>query len=81
MDGAIICPDVHIGNRCIIGAGNIVIKDIPDNSIAVGNPATIKRKTSLPPNLRFPLTNKFQKNAGKIWSIKKKPYLCIDLEK
>lgn len=42
--GAIICPGVTIGNRCIIGAGSVVTKDVPDDSLAVGNPAIVKRK-------------------------------------
>jgi acetyltransferase-like isoleucine patch superfamily enzyme len=33
---------VKIGNNVIIGAGSVVTKDIPDNSIAYGNPARIK---------------------------------------
>lgn len=36
--GAIICPGVTIGNRCVIGAGSVVTKDIPDDSLAAGNP-------------------------------------------
>jgi len=44
--GAIICPGVTIGNRCIIGAGSVVTKDVPDDSLAVGNPAVVKRKFS-----------------------------------
>ena len=39
--GSIILPGVHIGSRVIIGAGSIVTKDIPDNSVAVGNPARV----------------------------------------
>lgn len=39
--GAIILPGVHVGNRVIIGAGSIVTKDIPDNSVAAGNPARV----------------------------------------
>lgn len=39
--GSIILPGVHIGNRVIIGAGSIVAKDIPDNSVVVGNPAKV----------------------------------------
>ena len=31
----------NIGKKCIIGAGSFVIKDIPDYSIAVGNPARV----------------------------------------
>ena len=39
--GSIILPGVHIGNRVIIGAGSVVTNDIPDNSLAVGNPAKV----------------------------------------
>ncbi len=42
--GAIVCPGITIGNRCVIGAGSVVTKDIPDDSLAVGNPAIVKRK-------------------------------------
>ena len=42
--GAIICPGVTIGDRCVIGAGSVVTKDIPDDSIAVGNPARVIRR-------------------------------------
>lgn len=31
--GAIILPNTHIGNRVVIGAGAVVSKDIPDNSL------------------------------------------------
>lgn len=40
----VICPGVTIGNGCVIGAGSVVTKDIPENSMAVGNPATVIRK-------------------------------------
>jgi maltose O-acetyltransferase len=40
----VICPGVTIGNRCVIGAGAVVTKDIPDDSLAVGNPAKVIRK-------------------------------------
>lgn len=42
--GAIICPGVSIGNRCVIGAGAVVTKNIPDDSLAVGNPARVIRQ-------------------------------------
>ncbi len=42
--GVIVCPGVTIGKRCIIGAGSVVVKDIPDDCVAVGNPARIIRK-------------------------------------
>jgi maltose O-acetyltransferase len=37
--GAIIQPGVTIGDRVIVGAGAVVTKDVPDDSIVVGNPA------------------------------------------
>ena len=37
----VIIGDVKIGNNVVIGAGSVVVKDIPDNSIAVGNPARV----------------------------------------
>jgi maltose O-acetyltransferase len=42
--GAIICPGVQIGDNCVIGAGAVVTRNIPANSLAVGNPATVIRK-------------------------------------
>lgn len=40
----VICPGVTIGKRCVIGAGSVVVKDIPDDSMAAGNPAKVVRK-------------------------------------
>jgi maltose O-acetyltransferase len=42
--GVTICPGVTIGNRCIVAAGSVVTKDIPDDSLVAGVPAIIKRK-------------------------------------
>ena len=39
----VVCPGVTIGNRCIIAAGSVVTKDIPDDSLAAGIPALVKR--------------------------------------
>lgn len=38
---SIILPNVRIGNKVIVGAGSVVTKDIPDNSVAAGNPARV----------------------------------------
>lgn len=39
-----ICPGVTIGDRAVIGAGAVVTKDVPADSLAVGNPARVIRK-------------------------------------
>ena len=38
---SIIMPGVKIGNEVVIGSGSVVTKNIPDNCIAVGNPAKV----------------------------------------
>ncbi len=40
----VICPGVHIGDNVVIGAGSVVTKDIPDWSLAAGNPCRVLRK-------------------------------------
>jgi maltose O-acetyltransferase len=42
----LILPGVTIGDDVIVGAGSVVTKDIPSNSVAVGNPARVIRPTS-----------------------------------
>ncbi len=42
--GVIIVPGVTIGKNTVIGAGSVVTRDIPDNVLAVGNPARVIRE-------------------------------------
>ena len=42
--GCIIIAGVTIGENAIVGAGSVVTNDIPDNCIAVGNPARVIKK-------------------------------------
>ena len=39
-----VLPGVKIGSNVVIGAGSLVNKDIPDNSLAFGNPCKVHRK-------------------------------------
>lgn len=48
---ATILPGVTIGRNSMVGAGCVVTKNIPDNTVVVGNPARIKGK--VPPKYRF----------------------------
>lgn len=38
-----VLPGVTIGNNCVIGAGSVVNKDIPEGTLAVGNPCHVIR--------------------------------------
>ena len=39
----VVCPGVTIGYGCVIGAGSVVTKDIPDRTFAAGVPAKVIR--------------------------------------
>ena len=39
-----VLPGAHIGAGCVIGAGSVVTRDIPENSLAYGNPCRVARK-------------------------------------
>ncbi len=41
-----IMPGITIGENCLIGAGSVVTKDVPPNSVAVGNPANVIKNVS-----------------------------------
>lgn len=42
-----ICPGVTIGDRSVIGAGSVVVRDIPADCVAVGNPAKVIKRVNL----------------------------------
>jgi acetyltransferase-like isoleucine patch superfamily enzyme len=42
--GVIVNPGITIGDNAVIGSGSVVTKDIPANSLAVGNPCKVIRK-------------------------------------
>jgi acetyltransferase-like isoleucine patch superfamily enzyme len=37
----ILCPNIRIGRNSVVGAGSLVISDIPPNSVAIGVPARV----------------------------------------
>lgn len=41
---SIICKGVNIGSRAIIAAGSVVVKDIPSDCIAGGNPSKVVKQ-------------------------------------
>ncbi len=40
----VILPGVTIGRNCVIGAGSVVTRDIPEGVLAAGNPCRVIRK-------------------------------------
>jgi acetyltransferase-like isoleucine patch superfamily enzyme len=40
-DSVIVCKGVNIGDNSVIGAGAVVVKEIPPNVVAAGNPAVV----------------------------------------
>jgi acetyltransferase-like isoleucine patch superfamily enzyme len=43
-ENSVILPGVRIGRHCIIGANSVVNKDVPDFSVAAGQPAVIIKR-------------------------------------
>ena len=39
--GVSVLPGVTIGDNCVIGAGSVVNRDIPSNTLAAGNPCKV----------------------------------------
>jgi UDP-2-acetamido-3-amino-2,3-dideoxy-glucuronate N-acetyltransferase len=44
--GAVLCPAVEIGEEAFVGAGAVVVKDVPPRVVVVGNPARVLREVS-----------------------------------
>lgn len=61
----IVCPGVKIGNNVVIGAGSVVTKDIPDWSIAVGNPCRVIRTITEEDRKYYYKKNEFDEEAWK----------------
>jgi len=42
--GAILLPGVRIGRNAVVGAGAVVPRNVPENTIVAGNPARVIRE-------------------------------------
>ncbi len=42
-ESRLVLPGVSIGDHSVVGAGSVVTKDVPSNSLAAGNPARVLR--------------------------------------
>ena len=41
--GAVVCPGIEIGEEAFVGAGAVVVRDVPPRVVVVGNPARVLR--------------------------------------
>jgi len=48
---AIVLPGVTIGRRCVVAAGSVVTRDVPDDTLVGGNPAKVIRTLHYPPGI------------------------------
>lgn len=48
-----VCPGVTIGNGCVIGAGSVVTRDIPDNTFAAGVPCRVIREITERDSMKY----------------------------
>ena len=55
--GCQVMSGVKIGRHCVIAAGAVVVKDVPDYCVVGGNPARILKQYNL-------MTNKWEKYDG-----------------
>jgi acetyltransferase-like isoleucine patch superfamily enzyme len=42
--GAVLCPGIEIGEEAFVGAGAVVVRDVPPRAVVVGNPARVLRE-------------------------------------
>ena len=42
--GSSVAQDINIGENVVVGAGAIVLQDVPDNVMVAGVPATIRKR-------------------------------------
>jgi len=48
-----VCPGVTIGDNCVIGAGSVVTRNIPDNSFAAGVPCRVIRRITEKDSMKY----------------------------
>lgn len=55
-DSAIVCKGVTVGENSVVGAGAVVVDDVPSNTVAAGNPARVVKEL----DQQVPITTRAQ---------------------
>lgn len=55
-DSAIVCKGITVGENSVVGAGAVVVDDVPSNTVAAGNPARIVKEL----DQQVPITTRAQ---------------------
>lgn len=63
-DSAIVCKGVTVGRNSIVGAGAVVVNDVPPDTIVAGNPARVVRQ--LDPNEKMTTRESWFSDAEKL---------------
>lgn len=62
--GTILNPGVTVGDNVVIGSGSVVVKDLPSNVIAVGNPCRVLREITDEDRLYYFKDRKLEPEQG-----------------
>jgi maltose O-acetyltransferase len=49
----VVCGGVTIGDGCVVGAGSVVTRDLPPNSLAAGVPCRVIREITEADSMRY----------------------------
>lgn len=72
--GAVLLCGITVGQNAMIGAGSVVTKDVPPDTIVAGNPARVIKKQ--PGSAGVPLASFFNQHAGETLALPAKS-LCL----
>lgn len=80
--GTIVLPGVRIGSRCVVGAGSVVTRSVPDDTVVAGSPAVrvgsfadYQRKVAAWPSAADRVGATYREKVDSIAETEFRPYL------